>query len=173
MLDRFKVTRTFYSAVSKLLHFDLLGVGDEGDDENAERADDAPMLQQMGVAVRPLIQRTLRALGWRYGDEVWVLKLWDKARTITDLLEGETRVYSVGKLTVAISLRQDGSLRANSDGGDLVLNNGTLKVARDTDSVVATTAFGTWLAAVAAATGTGTPPTPMGSISGGATTVKA
>lgn len=174
MFDRFMVVGAAFSSVSKFLHLQMKGRGDEGDDENAEPVDDAPFIQQLGLAVFPVVQRTLRALGWRYGDEVWVLKLWDKKKPVTGMQSGETRIYSVGKLSVQIRLLEDGSIQIASDGGNVVLNGGSLNVARESDGVTASGAFLAWMSAVSSAVMV--PPmsgTEVGTISGGNSTVKA
>lgn len=108
MFTLWKVTRAAFDATSKLLQAQLRGAGDEGDDEGAEPVDDAVVLSQMGVAIRPLIARTLRALGYQDGNDVWVLKLWDKAGTPTDLAAGETRLYAVGAITNVVQLLTGG-----------------------------------------------------------------
>lgn len=133
MLSLFEVTRAAIDATSKLLHAQLRGVGDQGDPSSAEPVDDAAVLTQLGVAVRPVIASTLRALGYQDGDEVWVLKLWDKARTPTDLDAGETRVFSAGAVATALRLLADridvNAARINLGG------NATKKVNREGDSV--------------------------------------
>lgn len=103
-LDRWKVTRAACDAVAKLVLTQLRGLGDEGDDSTAEPVDNAPFLQQLGVAARPVIAQTLRGLGYRNGDEVWLLKVWDKAICPTDLDVGETRIFSAGTLSTFIRL---------------------------------------------------------------------
>lgn len=165
MLDRFQVSRFVVSAAKKLFLAQLLGWGDQGDvsgadsgaltaedpDGAAEVVDDAPFYQQLGVAARPLVASTLKALGWREGDEVWILKLWDRARTPTDLAEGETRTYACGDITVRARFRTDGlafeakgatieitsvgAIRLTpASGQDIVLGGGSAKVARVGDT---------------------------------------
>lgn len=151
---RFKVLRAAYDAASKLLGVSLAGDGDEGDDAGAATVDDqaAQVLTQLGVAVRPVIARTLRALGVELGDEVVVVKLWDKAATPTDLDAGETRLYACGDITVALRMRTDGvtltakgaTVTITSDGDvqvtaasgrDITLNGGSKRIAREEDSL--------------------------------------
>jgi hypothetical protein len=151
---RFKVLRAAYDAASKLLGVGLAGDGDEGDDAGAATVDDqaAQVLTQLGVAARPIVRRTLRALGVEIGDEVVVVKLWDKAATPTDLDAGETRLYACGDTTVALALRTDGVtltakgatvvITSNGDvqvtaasGRDITLNGGTKRIAREEDSL--------------------------------------
>ena len=141
MLSLFEVTRAAIDATSKLLHAQLRGVGDQGDGASAEPVDDAAVLSQLGVAVRPVIASTLRALGYQDGDEVWVLKLWDKARTPTDLDAGETRVFAAGAVATALRLLADridvNATRINLGGA------ATKKVSRVGDAVRVTIPVGT------------------------------
>lgn len=141
MLSLFEVTRAAIDATSKLLHAQLRGVGDQGDGASAEPVDDAAVLSQLGVAVRPVIAGTLRALGYQDGDEVWVLKLWDKARTPTDLDAGETRVFAAGAVATALRLLADridvNATRINLGGA------ATKKVSRVGDAVRVTIPVGT------------------------------
>lgn len=141
MLSLFEVTRAAIDATSKLLHAQLRGVGDQGDGASAEPVDDAAVLSQLGVAVRPVIASTLRALGYQDGDEVWVLKLWDKARTPNDLDAGETRVFAAGAVATALRLLADridvNAPRINLGGA------ATKKVSRVGDAVRVTIPVGT------------------------------
>lgn len=112
--DPWKVTRAAYDAVSKLLQVQLRGAGDEDDDANAEPADDATVLQQLGLAVLPVVQNaatsTLRALGFQHGSEVRLLAMWDKARAPSGLEAGETRLYAVGAVANALRLLVGGAV---------------------------------------------------------------
>ena len=140
----------------------LRGDGDEGDDATAAAADEqgAQFIQQLGVAARPIVARTLRALGVELGDEVVVLKVWDKTRLPTDLDAGETRVFACGDVTVALRMRTDGvTLTAKgatvvitssgdvqvtaASGRDIVLNGGSKRLAREEDSLNVGTLVGT------------------------------
>ena len=84
----------------------------------------------------------------RRGDELVALVLIDKGAPAQAVEAGETRLYGVGSdnSTAVIRLRANGdveitakSARAirltTSGGGDIVLNGGSLKVARVTDAV--------------------------------------
>lgn len=99
-----KVMRASFDAASKLLELQLREDGDEGDDEGARPEDRASFLSQLGVAVRPVIASTLRALTFEDGDDTVVVKLVDKARSPTDLDAGETRVFSAGTITNVVRL---------------------------------------------------------------------
>lgn len=154
MTIRAMITRAAFDAASKLLGVQLRGDGDEGDDATAAAADEqgAQFIQQLGVAARPIVARTLRALGVELGDEVVVLKVWDKTRLPTDLDAGETRVFACGDVTVALRMRTDGvTLTAKgatvvitssgdvqvtaASGRDITLNGGTKRIAREEDSL--------------------------------------
>jgi len=151
MLTRWKVTAAAFDAATRLLGLQLRGDGDEGDDDQSAPADDAVFYQQLGVAVRPVVARTLRALGFEDGDEVIALKLWDKAAGPTDLSAGETRLYACGDLTARVRVKTDGltveargaTIAITSAGAiqvtpaagqDIVLNGGSAKVARVGDA---------------------------------------
>jgi hypothetical protein len=99
-----KVVRAAYGAVSKLLELQLRGVGDEADDDAAEPTDRAAYLQPLGLAVLPVVARTLRAWVEQSGDEPHVTRLWNKAATPTDLEAGETRLYAAGAIGNALRL---------------------------------------------------------------------
>lgn len=104
MLTLWKVTRAAFSTTAKVLLAQLRGDGDEGDDASAAAVDDATVLSQLGVAVRPIVSATLRAWGIEHGDEVVVAKLWDRERSPTDLDEGETRLFAAGAIATAVRL---------------------------------------------------------------------
>jgi len=104
MFTEWKVTRVAFDAVSTLLGLQLRGDGAAGDDAGAIPEDDAQFLGQLGVAVRPIVTATLEALGYQDGDEVRVVKLWDKERSPTDLEPGETRLFSVGNVARVVRL---------------------------------------------------------------------
>jgi phage gp45-like len=101
-----------------------------------------------------------------------------------DLDVGEVAVYNVTK--ALIRLWKLGKLTVDSDvsaSQDVVVNGGTLPVARKTDKTIADTTMATWVANVtakfnapaapmASAPGTLTPPTDFGVINGGASNFK-
>lgn len=136
MLTLWKVTRAAFEAadegVKKLL-VQIRGEGDEGDDEGSQGVDRAVFFSQLGVAVLPVVASTLRALGVEHGDEVALLKLWDSARSPTDLDAGETRIFSVGAVATALRLLADridvNAPRINLGGG------ATKKVNREGDPI--------------------------------------
>ncbi|MFA9269430.1 MAG: hypothetical protein ACEQSX_01545 [Baekduiaceae bacterium] len=140
-----KVTRAAFGAVSKLLELQLRGAGDQGDDDTAEPTDRAGFLQQLGMAVRPIIadprNSTLWALVDQDGDEPRATKLWDKARTPTDLAAGETRLYAVGAIGNVLKLLTDAAVL---EAASIKLGAAaTKKVARMGDTVRVTIPSGT------------------------------
>lgn len=141
-----KVLRSSLAARARALLVQLRGLGDTDNDSEAEAHDDVEVFQPLGLFARPTIRASLEALVVEVGEELLALALGDKgAGVLDDVEEGETRVYSAGGSTCRVRLRADGSIdieatsnkniRITSAGsGDVVLNGGTLKVARVTDS---------------------------------------
>ena len=148
MFERFKIVREGIDATSKLLHLGLRSLGDEGDDTDATGDEAGVFFPQLGVAVRPSlarvegrVRRTLRALGVIDGDDVVILKLWDKQNTPTDLSEGETRVYSAANIARVIRLLSDA---ITLEAPTLKLGASATKgVAREGDTVRVTIPSGT------------------------------
>lgn len=175
MIERFKVTGLALNAAKKLLLAQLRGAGDEGDDDGAEPVDDAVVYSQIGVAVRPVVGVALRALGLQDGDDVLVLKLWDRTRTPTDLESGETRVYAAGAVSVALRLLTS---QAVLEAATVLLGAGATKgVARSGDPVSVTIPSGTALTGTVGMTPAtftlGAPLTVTGTITAGSSTVRA
>jgi hypothetical protein len=190
VITRWKLVRAALDATSKLLHAHALTDGDEGDDTLTSAEPNATFVQQLGVAARPVIARTLRALGVEHGAEVLLLKVWDKTKLPASLDEGETQVFACGDVTVRLRMRTTGvTLEAKGAtvtitsagaiqitpalGQDLTLNSGTLKVARETDTVSAVASMATWIGALTtyvntAAPGTLVAPSGFGVIATGA-----
>ena len=183
MITRWKLVRAALDATSKLLHAHALTDGDEGDDTLTSAEPNATFVQQLGVAARPVIARTLRALGVEHGAEVLLLKLWDKTKLPASLDEGETQVFACGDVSVRLRMRTTGvTLEAKgatititnsgaiqitpASGQDITLNSGTLKVARETDAVSAVASMATWITSVTTAinalAGPGTAVAPSG-----------
>ena len=126
-----KVTRAAFSAASKLLELQLREDGAEGDDEGARPEDRASFLSQLGVAVRPVLASTLRALAYEDGDDTIVVKLHDKARSPTDLDVGETRVFACGAVTVSVRCLATNRIEVSANGGQVVFNGGSTPVAKE------------------------------------------
>lgn len=168
--------------------------GDEGDtNEDTERGDAVEVLQPLGLLAVPTVTSTTQAPFMRVGDQMVALGIIDKGAAAQSVEAQETRIYGAGSdnATANVRLRASGAVEVNAkananvalnvDGsGDVVLDGGSLKVARVTDTVTAGATMATWITAVSAfinglAPGTVVPPTDFGVIaaSGGATHVKA
>lgn len=192
MLRFLKVTRTRVADRVRTLMLQVRGYGSEGadDEESTERQDDVELVQPLGLMARAVIASGLEVLAAEIGDQTVGLALLNKALSVLSLEEGETRLYGAKESTCHIRLRADGSIdieaKSNADiritasgTGELVLNGGALKVARDTDAVAIAAALATWMTNVQTSLNTLGQPvaalvgTTIGNISGGAARVKA
>lgn len=148
VIEFVKVTAATASTSSRVLTVQAAGVGAEGDDDGAQGFDAVEVAQPAGLMASPTLTRTTEAVAVRRGDELVALVLIDKGAAAQSVEAGETRLYGVGSgnATAVIRLRANGDVEitaksarairlATSGGGDIVLNGGTLKVARVTDAV--------------------------------------
>lgn len=169
--------------------FQTRGHGTTGaPDAERERDNDVPFLGQLGIAVRPIVRRSLRALGYvdRGTDETRILALFDRAIAhATAVASGETRVYATGAPKVCVRLL-GGLIEIRVDtGGELRLAPDATgyqgkSVARVDDNVNAVASLTAWFTAANVKLNTIIPMTPMpvapvtiGTISTGAPAVKA
>ena len=150
-IDAFKVLSLATSTTRRVLTAQCAGVGSEGADDAAERFDGVEVAQPAGLMASPALTATTEALAVRRGDELIALFLIDKGAAAQAVESGETRLHGVGANNAAtvIRLRADGSIEItsanngaiaiNANGtGDVVVNGGSLKVARATDPVSVT-----------------------------------
>lgn len=148
VIEFVKVTAATASTSSRVLTVQAAGVGAEGDDDGAQGFDSVEVAQPAGLMASPSLTATTEAVAVRRGDELVALVLIDKGAAAQSVEAGETRLYGVGSdnATAVIRLRANGDVEitaksarairlATSGGGDIVLNGGTLKVARVTDAV--------------------------------------
>ena len=148
VIEFVKVTAATASTSSRVLTVQAAGVGAEGDDDGAQGFDAVEVAQPAGLMASPSLTATTEAVAVRRGDELVALVLIDKGAPAQSVEAGETRLYGVGSdnSTAVIRLRANGDVEitaksarairlATSGGGDIVLNGGTLKVARVTDAV--------------------------------------
>ncbi len=148
VIEFVKVTAATASTSSRVLTVQAAGVGAEGDDNGAQGFDSVEVAQPAGIMASPTLTATTEAVAVRRGDELIALVLIDKGAAAQSVEAGETRLYGVGSdnATAVIRLRANGDVEitaksarairlATSGGGDIVLNGGTLKVARVTDAV--------------------------------------
>lgn len=139
-----------------------VGVGAVGADGEAERFDDVEHTQPAGLFAVPTTSANTEAVVIRRGDEAVALVVVDKSKPAQNVESGETRLYGVGGSngTAVIRIRADGSIEItakvgvnislNVDGaGDVVLDGGSLKVARATDPVTPHANMTAWMTAVA------------------------
>lgn len=117
-LGFFRVVGAAISSAADRAHLQLRGVGMDGDDAGSEPVDDAVHVQPLGLFARAVVAQSLRAIGWRDGDDVHVLALWNKQIAQSPAVDsGETRVYSVSAPKVCLRLGPvDVELRVNIDG---------------------------------------------------------
>lgn len=191
-----KVTATAASTSSRVVTVQAAGVGAEGDDDGAQGFDDVEVAQPCGLMARPSLTRTSEGVCVRRGDELIALVLIDKGAPAQDVEAGETRLYGANgstNSTAVIRIRANGDVEitaksaqairlTTAGGGDIVLNGGSLKVARVTDATTGHThAPGSFVVVVPPGAGGGTFPVTGASASatdtiasgGGATNVKA
>lgn len=155
-LEFVKVTAVAVSSTSRAMTAQTAGAGAEGDDNGAERFDGVEVLQPLGVMSSPILTDTTEAVAVRRGDELVALFLIDKGRSAQAVESGETRLHGAGtnNQTTVIRLRADGSIDITSANngavnitahgtGDVVVNGGSLKIARVTDPVRIGTLTGT------------------------------
>lgn len=190
-LEQLKVIATHLGDKARVMTADLAGAGQTGNDEGAEQFSDEEVFQPLGFAARPVCGEHTEAIALRVGDQQFVLVIVDKGQALYTaapgaLEEGETRVSGAKEVTACIRVRASGKIEITAlSGQDIVLNGGTLKVARDTDGVNKSSSMTAWMTQVETAVNTllpgsvttlSAPPggfTQIGNISGGATHTKA
>ena len=155
-LEFVKVTAVAVSTSTRAVTMQAAGAGAEGDDNDAERFDDVEVVQPLGVVANPILTDTTQAVAVRHGDELVALFIVDKGRSAQAIESGETRLYGAGtnNQTTVIRLRASGAIEITSANngainitangtGDVVVNGGSLKIARVTDPVRIGTITGT------------------------------
>lgn len=193
-VDFARVLTAAASSSTRVVTAQVAASGTESNvDGETERGDAVEILQPLGLMAVPAVTSTTQAPFLRMGDQMVGLAIIDKSAPAQAVETGETRVYGVGSgnSTANFRVRNSGAVEVNAkansnvalnvDGtGDVVLDGGSLKVARVTDAVTAGATMTTWIAAVTTfvngiAPGTAVLPTDFGTIatSGGATHVKA
>ena len=152
MLRFAKLLSTAVSSARRVLTAQLRGFGAEGDDDNAEPIEGAAagggveVLQPLGLMSRPIAGAHTEAvvIDVRDGDEQIAIVMIDKSGAAQNVEEGESRLYSPAEGTCVIRLRASGKIEITAKSGqDVVVNGGTLKIARDSDPVRVGTLAGT------------------------------
>lgn len=134
-LETWKPVGLTPSAARRTMTAQCVGVGAEGDDENAERLDDCEVMQPSGFAARPALTATTEAVAVRRGDELVVLFLIDKGAAAQAVEPGETRLYGVGASNgaAAVRIRASGAVEIASAGATVVkLQDGSQPFVRGT-----------------------------------------
>ena len=193
-VDFARVLTAAASSSTRVVTAQVAASGTESNvDGETERGDAVEVLQPLGLMAVPAVTSTTQAPFLRMGDQMVGLAIIDKGAPAQAVEAGEARLYGPGSgnSTANVRVRNSGAVEVNAkansnvalnvDGtGDVVLDGGSLKVARVTDAVTAGATMTTWIAAVTTfvngiAPGTAVLPTDFGTIatSGGATHVKA
>jgi len=147
-IDAFKVLSLATSTTRRVLTAQCAGVGSEGADDAAERFDGVEVAQPAGLMASPALTATTEALAVRRGDELIALFLIDKGAAVQALAAGETKLHGVNGTNAAtvVHIRADGSMDITSANngainisahgtGDVVVNGGTKRVAREEDAL--------------------------------------
>jgi phage gp45-like len=126
MLRFAKVKLTSLATGARALLGQLRGLGPEADDAASEPYDDAELLQPMGLIARPARSDTLQALVFEIAEELLGLLVRDKGQpAITDLEEGETRLYAANNGACRIRLKANGDVVIEMAAGHNVYVGGT------------------------------------------------
>lgn len=126
------------SSSTRATTIQLAGVGSEGDDDGAERGDSVEVLQPAGIMAAPAITASTEAPFVRLGDRQVALGLLDKGAAAQAVEGGETRLYGCGasNAQTVVRLRANGDIEVTAGSShEVVINGGTLRVARVTDPV--------------------------------------
>ena len=183
-IDFARVTTAAASTTRRVVTVQIAALGNEGDDNGSERGDDVEVIQPLGLMAVPSITATTEAPFMRLGDRQVALGIIDKGATPQTVEAGEVRLYGPGasNASAVLRIRADGSIVIQSKtgqnialnvdaAGNIVLDGGSLKVARATDPVSVTLTalqIGTIIAPAGGGPCTGGPITITGTIDTGA-----
>jgi hypothetical protein len=150
-IDFARVTTAAASTTRRVVTVQIAALGNEGDDNTSERGDDVEVIQPLGLMAVPSITATTEAPFMRLGDRQVALGIIDKGATPQTVEAGEVRLYGPGasNASAVLRIRADGSIVIQSKtgqnialnvdaAGNIVLDGGSLKVARATDPVSVT-----------------------------------
>ena len=150
-IDFARVTTAAASTTRRVVTVQIAALGNEGDDNGSERGDDVEVIQPLGLMAVPSITATTEAPFMRLGDRQVALGIIDKGATPQTVEAGEVRLYGPGasNASAVLRIRADGSIVIQSKtgqnialnvdaAGNIVLDGGSLKVARATDPVSVT-----------------------------------
>lgn len=147
LLDFVEVSRFTVSTVRRVTTVQMTGAGAAGSNATAETVDLCEVVQPLGLMAYPTIGDNTEAMIARIGDKPVALALIDKSRAAQAVEEGEVRLYGPGSsnATAIIRIRNSGAIEITakdgvnialnvSGAGEVVLDGGSLKVARVTDA---------------------------------------
>lgn len=137
MIEFAKLLRTQLGQNVRTVLAHIAAFGMEGDEPNAEQAENCETLHPVGFVSRPAKDSpTAEAVIVRDGDEVHVLFFLDKTQDLHDCEEGEAQVYSPKEPSCRIRIRATGSIEITAKSGqDVIVNGGTAKVGRVGDQI--------------------------------------
>lgn len=120
-----KIVATTLGTASRVLLARLRGFGSTGDDDNAAPFDDAEVAHPIGYMARPVASATLEAVVWREGDDAIVLAILDKGMpVVSDLEEGEARIYGPKEPSATFRIRASGDIEVTPKAGRKVYVGG-------------------------------------------------
>lgn len=140
-IEFMKVTLAAWGTRASTLVAQLRGAGEEGDDDAAEAFDGVEVAQPMGLRVNPVQRASLEGVVVEIGDERYVLCLIDKSRQTGAVNPevGGTVLYGCAAPDAVVYVRASGAIEITAKtGANIVLNGGTLNVARSSDAVEVT-----------------------------------
>lgn len=177
MIDFAEIRSTAQARLKNILARVIYG-GVTGTDDGAQVVPDASadegeegaeVWQQWGFASRPLTggaNGVVEALVVPLEGGLVVLATRQQ-RTQVTVAPGEVVLFnSAAGCTVRLTAAGKVEITA-ANGQDIVLNGGTLRVARETDAVAPSEAMATWMSAVSTATMVGAAPAVIGTIKAG------
>jgi len=145
-VDFARVTSCAASSQVRAVTVQMSALGDEGDTNAGERAEDVEVLQPLGLMAIPSLTQTTEAPFLRIGDRQVALGIVDKGAAPQAVGAGETRLYGVGSSNAAatVRIRADGSIEVTSKtglnvavvapaAGVVVLQNGSQAFVRGND----------------------------------------
>lgn len=183
MIDFGRIFRLVVDGALRVMTAQVAQYGDDEEGGAVEQEDGAEVLHPVGFIALPVVTTTLEGVVVTRGDEPVVLVLVDKGAPAQDVEEGEARMHGVGSSngTAVIRIRNNGDIEITPKSGrSVILNGGSLEVARKTDAVGPSANMSTWMTQVALAVnglvpGAVNPAAPVNfaTITGGAANVKA
>lgn len=160
-----KVRLLSVNSERRVMTLQIVDEGSDGADEDAGSDQDVELLSVPGLTARPSLTSTTEAAVLYAGDRPVAIALIDKGRAAVTVEEGGTKLHGVGasNASAAVYVRNAGGVEVTPKSGqDVTLAAGTLRVARETDTVTISAELAAWIADVQTKlTGLGAAPTPL------------